>query len=217
MYRAVIFDLDGTLLNTIEDLADAVNSGLETLGYKPQPLEKFYRFVGNGAVKLCTRALADCSTNTDDISKLHELFSENYRKHCTDKTIPYEGIKEMLVSLNEKGIKRAVASNKPDEFTKSLITSYFGDGLFSSVHGKREGRSTKPSPDIVNDILKELDIEKDDVVLAGDSDVDIMTAENAGIDSIGCTWGFRPKEELASAGAVYLADSAEKLLKIVAG
>ncbi len=217
MYKAIIFDLDGTLLNSLEDLADAVNSGLETLGYKPQPLEKFNKFVGNGALKLCTRALADYSAGTDEISKLHELFSENYRKHCTDKTRPYEGIKEMLDSLKEKGIKLAVASNKPDEFTKSLITSFFGDDLFSAVHGKREGRSTKPSPDIVNDILKELNVEKDDIVLAGDSDVDIMTAENAGIDSIGCTWGFRPKEELASAGAVYLADSAEKLLKIVAG
>ena len=217
MYTAVIFDLDGTLLNSIEDLADAVNSGLEKLGYEPQPLEKYYKFVGNGAVKLCTRALADYSASTDDISKLHDLFSENYRKHCTDKTRPYEGITELLTALNEKGVKLAVASNKPDEFTKSLIKSYFGDGLFSSVHGKREGRSTKPSPEIISDILNELGIEKDDAVLAGDSDVDILTAENAGIDSIGCTWGFRPEEELISAGAVYLADNTQKVLKIVAG
>ncbi len=215
MYKAVIFDLDGTLIDSLEDLADAVNYGLEKMGYSAHPVEKFRKFVGNGAVKLCQRALAGFTGDPSETDVLHRYFSEYYDIHCADKTAPYEGIRELVNKLSESGIMLAVASNKPDSFTSALVKGIFGDGVFRVVYGKRENRETKPAPDIIYDILGELGLSKNEVILAGDSDVDIMTAQNAGISSVGCTWGFRTREELTEAGADYIADTADDIARIV--
>lgn len=215
MFKLIIFDLDGTLINSIEDLADAVNYGLEKMGYKPHPLEKFYRFIGNGALKLCQRALADYTDSEEAVNTLHEYFSGYYRAHSTDKTVTYDGIKELVNELRAKGLKLAVASNKPDEFTKSIVTDIFGNDTFSVILGKRENCATKPAPQIIYDIMNEAGVIFSDTILAGDSDVDILTARNAGIKSIGCTWGFRTKEELISTGADYIADHASDILGIL--
>lgn len=215
LFKAVIFDLDGTLINSIEDLADAVNFGLEKMGYMPHPLEKFNRFIGNGAIKLCRRALAGYTDDEEATVTLHGYFSEYYRNHSTDKTVTYDGIRELVTDLRNSGIKLAVASNKPDEFTKSIVYDIFGKDTFSAVYGKCENRDTKPAPGIINDILNELGISKDEAVLAGDSDVDILTAANAGIKSIGCTWGFRTEEELRNTGADYIVNHASEIKTIV--
>lgn len=215
MFKAVIFDLDGTLINSIEDLADAVNYGLCRMNYPTHSLEKFNKFVGNGAVKLCQRALADYTDSEEAVKTLHAYFSEYYRAHSTDKTVTYDGITELVGKLKNNGVKLAVASNKPDEFTKSIVWDIFGKDTFSVVFGKRENCQTKPAPDIIFDILKELGVSSEEAVLAGDSDVDILTAQNAGIKSIGCTWGFRTKEELISTGADFIVEKASEISDIV--
>ena len=215
MYKAIIFDLDGTLIDSLEDLANAVNYGLENMGYKPHPLEKYKKFVGNGAIKLCERALAEYTDYKGETEILHGYFSEYYNAHCTDITAPYEGISDLLSELGNNRIRIAVASNKPDEFTKSIISTVFRGVPFAAVYGKRENRETKPAPDIVFDILHDLNLNKEDVILSGDSNVDIMTAANAGIKSIGCTWGFRTREELEEAGADFIVNSPEEILEFV--
>lgn len=215
MFKLIIFDLDGTLINSIEDLADAVNYGLEKMGYHPHPLSSYNKFVGNGAVKLCQRALAGYTDDDEKVKTLHKYFSEYYRAHSTDKTVTYPGIKELVSDLGKAGIKLAVASNKPDEFTKSIVWDIFGRDTFDAVYGKCENRDTKPAPGIIYDILDELNISKDEAVMAGDSDVDILTARNSGIKSIGCTWGFRTREELVSTGADFIVESAAEILNII--
>lgn len=215
MYKAIIFDLDGTLIDSLEDLADAVNYGLEKMGYTPHPVEAYKRMIGNGAVKLCERALRGYTDFSGETEKLHTFFSEYYNSHSTDKTAPYEGIADLLSELSNNRILMAVASNKPDEFTKSIISGIFRDVPFAAVYGKRENRDTKPAPDIIFDILHDLNLSKEDVILAGDSDVDILTASNAGIKSIGCTWGYRTKEELTAAGADFIVNSPEEILEFI--
>ena len=215
MYKAVIFDLDGTLVDSLQDLADAVNYGLEKMGYQKHETEEYKKFVGNGAVKLCERALAGYTDYSEEIETLHKYFSEYYNEHCIDQSAPYEGISDLLSELKNNHILLAVASNKPDEFTKSIIEKMFRKDTFSVVYGKRPDKDTKPAPDIIFDILHDLGLTKDDVILAGDSNVDIMTAANAGIKSIGCTWGFRTSEELIEAGADFIVNSPEEILEFI--
>lgn len=213
MYKAVIFDLDGTLINSLDDLADAVNYGLNKMKLPPYPTEAYKKFVGSGAIKLCERALKGKAENQDAVNTLHSYFSEYYDVHCLDKSAPYPGIPELISKLKDLGIRMAVASNKPDEFTNFIIKKMFPENTFSVVFGKRPSRDVKPAPDIVYDIIDKLCIPKDEIFLAGDSDIDIITAKNAGIKSVGCTWGFRGKSELIAAGADYTVDFPEEIIK----
>lgn len=215
MYKAIIFDLDGTLIDSLEDIADAMNNGLVKMGYAPHSVEAYKKMVGNGAMKLCERALENYTDYNEKTETLCSLFSEYYSEHCTDKSLPYEGIPYLISELKNNHIKLAVASNKPDGFTKSIINQMFPEDSFSIVLGKRQNREAKPAPDIILDILNELELSKEDVILAGDSDVDIMTAANAGIKSIGCTWGFRTEEELTAAGADFIVNSPEEILEFI--
>ena len=214
MFTTAIFDLDGTLIDSLEDIADAVNYGLEKMGYSTHPLSAFKGFVGNGALKLCERSLGE-HADEEKTKKLHEYFSLYYNEHCMDKTKPYEGIHELLNTLKNNGIKLCAASNKPHDFTKLLIEKIFGEGTFSVILGKQASRPVKPDPAIISDILKELGENKENAVMIGDSNVDITTALNAGITSIGCEWGFRTKEELILAGAEYTVSSPEEIVKII--
>lgn len=204
MIKLAIFDLDGTLINSIFDLADCVNRALSENGYPVHDYEAYKKFVGNGAKVLCRRALPDGSSEAEAL-RIHEIFSVLYREGCMNKTLPYDGIGEVLKSLRSHGIKLAVASNKPDEFSKKIVHNFFGEDGFDLVLGKSDNREAKPSPDIVFDITSRLGIDLTDTVMIGDSDVDVSTAHNAGIKCIGCEWGFRGKEELVSAGAEFLA------------
>ncbi|MDO5560739.1 MAG: HAD family hydrolase [Oscillospiraceae bacterium] len=215
MIKTVIFDLDGTLVNSLGDLADSVNYGLTAMGYETYPTQKYKQFVGSGTLKLCERALRPYTADSDIINKLHGLFSQYYTEHCLDKTAPYDYITDALIELKKSGIKLAVASNKPDAFTRNIVTGLFGNEIFDCICGKVETRHVKPYPDIVLDILSELGTDREDTIIAGDSDVDIATAANAGILSIGCLWGFRDQSELEDAGADYIAKSPCDIPKII--
>lgn len=214
MKKLYIFDLDGTLVNSLYDLADSVNIVLERHGYPVRETEEYKYFVGNGALKLIERALPEDARSEENIKAIHDEFSEVYAEHMACKTREYDGIKELLTELKKCGCLMAVASNKPDRFSKMVVETVFGTGMFDSVYGKREGVPTKPSPDIMLDIMAELGVSPEDCVHSGDSNVDVATAHNAGIECIGCTWGFRPEEELTEAGADMIAHKPMDILTL---
>ena len=193
-YEAVIFDLDGTLLNTIEDLTDAVNYALQRSGKPVRTIDEVLMFVGNGIVKLIERAVPKGTSRTEQ-EEILAIFREYYGKHCQDKTAPYDGIMEVLQDFYEHGVKMAVVSNKADFAVQELIPQYFSN-LISVAKGENEaaGISKKPAPDMVDAALKELGCTKEHVVYVGDSDVDLMTAKNSNIPCIGVSWGFRGRE-----------------------
>lgn len=215
MMKLVIFDLDGTLVNSIYDLADSVNSILKGNGYPIHETDKYYYFVGNGTRKLCERAIPEDKRNDAEIDRIHELFLKHYSENYLNKTVLYDGVKATVKALIESGVKCAVASNKTDIFTNEIIDAFFEKNTFCCVSGKRDGFAAKPDPKIVYDILKKTGTDKQDAIFVGDSNVDIMTARNAGIKSVGCLWGFRTYEELEEAGADYIINEPADLLKIL--
>ena len=212
MIKLVIFDLDGTLLNSIEDIADALNASLEEMGYPVHKLSEFNHLVGDGVFQLCERALPDGEKH--HAAELQSKFSQHYRKNATHKTAPYDGIKEVLEELGKRNIKLAVASNKVHEFSVEMVKNYFGD-IFDIILGNAAERPKKPQPVIIYDILEYTGIDKSEAVMTGDSDVDIFTARNAGIKSIGCEWGYRGRKELQEAGADYIASVPADILKYI--
>lgn len=216
MIKLVIFDLDGTLINSVYDLADAVNGSLIELGYPVHEVDKYYYFVGNGTVKLSERALPEEHRNSEEVMRLHALFAEKYEKCCLNKTRPYNGINKVVSELkNVLDIKCAVASNKTDSFAKHIVNNLFQDNKFDAVIGKRDGVAAKPDPQIIYDIINIFNFDKSEVIFIGDSDVDVITAHNGNIPCIGCEWGFRGKAELEKAGADYLAENPYDILKII--
>lgn len=215
--KLVIFDLDGTLINSLEDLADAANQCLKQEGYAPHPLERFPYFVGDGVHMLLVRALTGQTGDLErEALRLRPIFDQYYSRHSADKTQPYPGIREMLDKLRQSGVRLAVASNKPDEFARELTDRFF-NGIFDHVQGQTPQVPKKPDPGIIQAILHNLGVNPEDTVLAGDSNVDIFTAKNAGISSIGCLWGFRGREELQQAGAEALAAGPEEIPPLVLG
>ena len=173
-YIIAIFDLDGTILNTLEDLADSTNYALKTYGYPERTMDEVRQFVGNGIRKLMERAVPE-GTPVEEIDRVHETFTAHYKVHCADKTRPYDGIMELLQNLKKDGCKLAVVSNKADYGVQELCKQYF-DGVFDFAVGEREGIRKKPAPDSVNEVLKTLGCSRDRAVYIGDSDVDIQTA-----------------------------------------
>lgn len=215
MIKHIIFDLDGTLVNSIYDLGDSVNNVLKRNGYPIHDYEKYYYFVGNGTVKLCERALPVDKRTQKEIEKIHSEFQEEYKLNYKNKTRSYDGIEKMLTSLSDMNIKYSVASNKTDRFSKIIVSELLKDNNFSYVYGKKEGYKTKPDPQLVYDIIENENLKKSEVLFVGDSNVDIKTGHNAGIKSVGCLWGFRDYDELQSAGADYIIKKPEELLEIV--
>lgn len=212
--KLIIFDLDGTLVNSLDDLAAAANQALKKHGFPIHENEKYKYFVGNGVPKLIERALPENMRTDTVISMVKSDFDAYYSKHYADCTKPYDGINDLLRTLKERGYKLAVASNKPDEFTSVIVTQLFGD-IFDFISGKREDTPKKPAPDIIFKIMKASCVNAENTVMIGDSDVDIITAENAGISSIGCLWGFRTADELKKAGADHLASSPSEILNFI--
>lgn len=213
MKKLVIFDLDGTLLNTIADLGDACNYALRTLGFSEHALATYNYMVGNGVRKLVERAEPDADAATVD--KLLTLFREYYDTHSTEKTVPYKGIPELLHTLNEKGVAIAVASNKYQEAVQRIVTHFFPDIPFVALMGQVEDRHIKPDPSIVFAILNEHPTPKQEVLYIGDSAVDMETARRACVDSVGVTWGFRPVSELRGAYADNIVSTTDEILKLV--
>lgn len=196
MKKIVIFDLDGTLLNTIADLATATNQALQHFGYPTHPIEAYRFFVGNGINKLFERALPETERSKENVLRIRSQFIPYYNIHNADLSIPYPGIPELLKALQEKKIHLAVASNKYQSATEKLIAHYFPSIHFDVVLGQREGVPIKPDPTIVNEILHITGITTSDALYVGDSGVDMQTALHAGVDGLGVCWGFRPKTEL---------------------
>lgn len=208
MYKLAVFDMDGTILDTLEDLKDSTNFALEKCGYPTRTYDEVRRFVGNGIRKLIERAVPEGLT-VEQIDRVHEVFTEHYKVHCADKTKAYDGIKPLLEKLRANGVKTAVVSNKADYGVQELCKEYF-DGLFDYAIGEREGIRRKPAPDSVNEALRVLGMSKSEAVYIGDSDVDFETAKNAELPCISVLWGFRDEEFLREKGAtLFVHDPAE--------
>lgn len=208
-YKLAIFDMDGTILNTLDDLAASVNYALRMTGYPEHTTEEVSSFVGNGIRKLIERSVP-CGINVQNINKVHEEFTAYYTKHCADKTKPYDGICELLNKLHGNGCKTAVVSNKADYAVQALCERYF-KGQFDMVAGEQQPRyNKKPAPDLVELVMEKLEVKHNETVYIGDSDVDILTALNAGIDCITVDWGFRSRDFLIQNGAdIIVSDAAE--------
>lgn len=215
MKQLVIFDLDGTLLNTIADLAQSTNHALQTLGY-PVHEENAYNFmVGNGINKLFERALPEGEKSEENVLRVRREFVPYYNMHNADKSRPYPGIPELLEQLQERGIQIAVASNKYQEAAVKLVEHYFPGIRFTAIFGQREGVNAKPDPIVVEEILSIARIAKSEVLYVGDSGVDMQTALNAGVTACGVTWGFRPRAELEAFHPEYIVDEAGEILGLL--
>lgn len=214
-YKLIIFDLDGTLINSVADLAAATNHTLRHFGM-PQHEEDAYRyFVGNGVNKLLYRALPDEYKSDEWVQKMRSVMLPYYSAHCTDRTAPYEGIAELLDSIVEAGIKVAVASNKYQEATTAMVAHYFGSIPFVAVLGQRQEVPVKPDPTIVYDILSIADVKSEDALYVGDTAVDMQTARNSNITAVGVTWGFRPRTELEAEQPAHIVDEIDELRRII--
>ncbi len=212
-YNTVIFDLDGTLLNTLDDLRDSLNDVLTSKGYTPKSLEEVRRFVGNGVKNLIRRSIPE-ECNDEVVVDVMEEFKENYRHNMQNKTRPYNGIMELLLDLSRYNYKIAIVSNKYDAAVKELARTYFGN-LIQVAIGETAEIKRKPAPDSIYTAVQELGSELSSTILVGDSETDVRTAKNAGIPCIGVTWGFRCREVLRSEGADYLIDTPKELLTII--
>lgn len=213
MKKAIIFDLDGTLLNTLEDLRSAVNAALAKRGLPPRTLEEVRTFVGNGIRNLMQRSLPQ-GTSDEEIDAALADFRAYYYQHLCDATMPYEGIPEMIDELARRGVHMAVLSNKVDEASKELMEHFFPK-RFALVFGERKGIPRKPNPMSCMEVMQRLKVKPEEVLYVGDSGVDMQTAQNAGLYGVGVTWGFRSREVLQENGAKTLIDRPEQLLELV--
>lgn len=215
MKRLVIFDLDGTLINSIGDLCVSVNQALEKCGFATHP-EDAYRFmVGDGVMKLFERALPEEARTEENIMRIRDLFIPFYELHNADLSHPYEGIPELLEELQKRGVKMAVASNKYHSATLKLIAHFFPNIHFELVLGNREGVPRKPNPQIVEEILEYTKVGKNEVLYVGDTNVDMQTAKSAEVDCLGVSWGFRPKVELATYNPLAIIDNPSQLIDYI--
>ena len=214
-YETVIYDLDGTLLNTLEDLANAVNHAMRESGYPERTLEEVCRFVGNGVGQLIHRALpASADGDEEAFEETLQAFKSYYARHNNDTTAPYDGIEALLERLNQAGVRQAIVSNKNDPNVKALTQDYFSRWIPLAV-GEQEGVRRKPAPDTVLRVMKEWGCKPSEVLYVGDSDVDVETAHNANLPCCGAVWGFRTREELNAAGAEYLAENSDELYDVI--
>ncbi len=213
MKKLVIFDLDGTLLNTISDLGNSCNYALSTMGFAEHPLSAYKYMVGNGVRRLLERAQPDADDKT--IDELLKHFRHHYDEHCLDTTKPYPGIPELLSELTSMGINVAVASNKYESAVKKIITHFFPEIPFVATLGQVPDRPVKPDPSVIFAVLNISPTRKSEVLYCGDSAVDIETARRACVESVGVTWGFRPVSELRKACADHVVSSANEILKFL--
>ena len=217
MIKLAIFDLDGTLLDTLGDIAGACNHALTECGCPTHEVEAYKRFVGSGIMNLFRRSLPEEQRTEEMVMKMRDAFVQYYDAHKDDTTRPYPGISDLLDSLTAKGIKLAVASNKYQEATEELVAQHFGDYSFTAILGQREGYPIKPDAGIILEAMASCKgVRPDEVIYCGDSDVDMQTGINAGVKTVGVTWGFRSREELAAYSPCLLADNPEEIHNFIA-
>lgn len=217
MKNLAIFDLDGTLLNTIEDLGRAANYALEVNGYPTHSIASYPFFVGNGVRRLIERVLPEDQRTAETVDHLLIDFKAYYNEHNTDFSVPYDGIYDLLKALNDKGVAIAVASNKYQQATEKLINHYFPDIIFVAVEGQKENVPVKPDPSIVFGILAKAKTPKAETIYIGDSGVDMETARRACVDSVGVIWGFRPEKELVENHADNIVRKPSEILPLIFG
>jgi phosphoglycolate phosphatase len=213
-YKGIIFDLDGTLLNTIEDISDSVNEVLRVFNCPEHNYDDYKLKLGSGFKSLLENSFPE-GTDEETILKGLDLFVKIYDKKFKNKTKPYEGISELLYELNKLGIKIGVNSNKRNDYTNELIKKFFEDISFVDIFGEREGIPKKPDPTTVLEISKHMELSLSEIVYIGDSKIDMMTATNAHIDSIGVLWGFRSFDELVKYNATYIVSEPKEILDII--
>lgn len=198
-HKAFIFDLDGTLLNTLEDLKNSVNFAMRSMGYPEHTLEQVRMYIGNGIAMLIKRAVPP-GTDESDEKKTLTVFIQHYNAHLNDCTVPYPGVTRSLTALKKRGVKIGVVTNKNDDSAKMLINKYFGN-LVDVTLGHITGLPSKPNPEALLRVMSDLGVNSEETLYFGDSDVDVLTAKNAGVKCVGVSWGFRGEEVLLKAGA----------------
>ncbi len=214
MIKAVLFDLDGTIADTLEDLAFGANYVLEQNGYDTHKTERYKIFVGNGIAKLIERILPESDRNQDNIQNFKKQFIEYYGAHYCDRTKLYDGVADMLEQIKAKDIKIAIVTNKAQPMADAVVNKLLGTG-FCKVYGQRDDMPTKPDPTLTHLAMKELGVQPCECLFVGDSDVDIITAKNSGAYPVGVLWGFRSQEELKAAGAKTTISHPAQLLKLL--
>lgn len=212
-YKAVIFDLDGTLVNSIEDIADAMNEALKKYNYPTHSYEEYKVFIGNGIKNLVSKALPENHRDEAQVRRSFESMMAIYREHCSDKTKPYDGIIELLDSLKSRNIKMCILSNKEHKYAKK-VTSKLLPNYFESVDGLTSEALKKPNPIKAIEISNFLNLKPEDIIYVGDTDVDMQTANNANMLAVGVTWGFREKQELIDNGAKVILEHPLELMEI---
>ena len=215
MYKTVVFDLDGTLLNTIDDLADAGNRVCAARGWPQHTVEEYKYFVGNGSPKLVERFSPPEARTPDQLADTLAAFQADYGAHLRDKTAPYPGIPALLARLKAAGVQLAVFSNKADPLARQVVADYFDAALFDAVRGALPGVPTKPAPQGTLALMQAIGADPAATLYVGDSNVDVDTAHNAGLPCCGVLWGFRTRQELTDAGAEHLAANAEELWNVI--
>ncbi len=215
MKKLVIFDLDGTLLDTAADLAAACNHILIEAGYPPHPEDSYRLFVGNGIAKLIERAVPEEMRTPGHIEELRRRFIEHYTANIDRRTRPYDGIPELLAGLRLMGVQLAVASNKFQDGTAALVAKFFPEVPFTAVFGQRTGIAPKPDRAVVDEIIEMAGVLPEQTLYVGDSDVDMATALNAGVESVGVVWGFRGEKELTASGAGHIAFVPADIISVI--
>ncbi|WP_264563936.1 HAD family hydrolase [Flavobacterium sp. N3904] len=213
-FKGVIFDLDGTLVNSLEDIADAMNSVLQNQNYPTHSYDDYQYFIGSGLRNLVSKSLPTTHNDEKDIDSCYHLMIEEYRDNCTRKTTSYKGIIELLDHLVLHNIKMSVFSNKSDELTKKITTALFPN-YFDPIVGLTTESLKKPNPSEALEIGKKLGLKSEEIIFVGDSGIDMQTATNANMLAVGVSWGYRPKEELVANGAKYVLDHPLHLISIL--
>lgn len=214
MIKAVLFDLDGTIANSLKDLANATNIALEKYGFPTRQTEEFKYFVGDGIPKMLERALPEGEKTSESVERLLAVFKPFYAVHYADNTYPYEGVTELIASLKADGIKTAVVTNKVQEMADIVVNKLYGN-VFDIVFGKREGIPAKPDPTAALMTMKSLGVKPEECIFMGDSGMDVAAAVNSGALPVGVLWGFRDREELMQNGARYIIEKPAELLEII--
>ncbi len=213
MIKLCVFDMDGTVVNTIGDISGAMNRSLVALGHKPHKEQEYYQMIGDGMAKLCQRAIPDAGE--EEVLKLIDLYGKDYIKNCCVDSVCYDGILEVAQKLKESGMVCAILSNKPHNQTMEIAEKLFSKGLFDTVLGKTEEFPAKPAPDSLIYIMDKYNVKPEETAYIGDSNVDIILGKKVGVLSVGVAWGFRGEEELKGENADFIAYKAEDLLEVL--